>query len=180
MARSNKKKLSRKRTTSKSKKPHKHTKKQNKRLKQHKKTKTRKTKRKTRQSKRKSRKLKGGNVFETTKYNPLFKEESTKQQLPLLKKNTDGDNTNATFYFEYNNNKYFIKFKYTTKTMDNINISSINIFNDKYIKFLKIGDEFMYNNDIELLDIIEQYIKKKIDIKKFNNKLINLLSRYIL
>ena len=61
MVRPNKKKLSRKRITYKSKKPHKHTKKQNKRLKQPKKTKIRKTKRKTRQSKRKSRKLKGGN-----------------------------------------------------------------------------------------------------------------------
>lgn len=91
MVRSNKKKLSRKRTTSKSKKPQKHTKKQNKRLKQPKKTKTRKSKRKTRKLKRKSRKLKGGIVVSSplrgteNVSNPLYAGEVLREKV-LTKK----------------------------------------------------------------------------------------------
>ena len=88
MVRSNKKKLSRKRTTSKSKKPQKHTKKQNKRLKQPKKTKTRKSKRKTRKLKRKSRKLKGGGIEVSSPLrgkekveNPLYASEVLREKV---------------------------------------------------------------------------------------------------
>jgi hypothetical protein len=127
MVRSNKKKLSRKRITHKSKKPHKLTKKQTTRLKQPKKTKTRKTKRKTRKlkRKRKSRKLKGGIDFNTpfsstTRHNPLFVStddhhkyiKNLKKFPELIQKNHPYNKKKVYFYVEHNNKIYLFEFLY--------------------------------------------------------------------
>ena len=157
MVRPNKKKLSRKRTTYKSKKPHK---KHNTRLKQPKKTKTHKTKRKTRQSKRKSRKLKGGNgprgtevvknpvsedMTQNTKINTELYNSIKRKTLPFLQQYTDeNDKTNFIICFEYNNETCFIEFNYD----EDIFIYYIEYFNDTDKKYYNLfDDEFDYKGN---------------------------------
>uniref|UniRef100_A0A6C0EKP0 Uncharacterized protein n=1 Tax=viral metagenome TaxID=1070528 RepID=A0A6C0EKP0_9ZZZZ len=163
MVRSNKKKLSRKRTTSKSKKPQKHTKKQNKRLKQPKKTKTRKSKRKTRKLKRKSRKLKGGIDFNNpiiskTQNNPLdinitehHSNIASFTNFPELKQIIyPNDQGRVYFYFKHNNDKiYLFQFLYN----NNFNEDML----DTATIFLRILKDNTKNEE-------EQYVDEDLNI----------------
>jgi hypothetical protein len=182
MVRSNKKKLSRKRTTSKSKKTQKLTKKQNKRPKQPKKTKTRKSKRKTRKlkRKRKSRKLKGGgednNPFSINEtVNPLYVDHykyiKTRPRLPELIKEDYHNQTKVYFYVKHKNKIYLFEFLYNNNdgqaNLDEDSISLIILKDNTKNE----GEQYVYENILNNYNLEEFYDElNTFIIENLNNK----------
>ena len=177
MARSNKKKLSRKRTTSKSKKPHKLTKKQKTRLKQPKKTKTRKSKRKTRKLKRKSRKLKGGIEQKDGESLEFYKEdffeflEPDESKMNIFIQEYSRDNGISLYiYFLYNENKYLMRFDVLNEN-SNTKFTDYYLYNYKYNRLIEESD-FDINTELTFDSFKNQFnqsvFKRKV-VDEYNN-----------